>query len=443
MKKFSQLHEELKGKTAVMTFGRMNPPTTGHAKLIDHVLKQKGDHHVYVSHSTDRKKNPLTGEEKVGLLHKMYPDHKDTFKSSSSESPTFLHAASDLHKSGYHHLHMVVGSDRVDDMKEKLNKYNGVKGAHGHYNFKSITVSSAGDRDPDAEGTEGMSASKMRAHAKSGNVDEFKKGLHPSLHDHAHEIMKRISSRLDEDYDREDYLQGKLFKVGDIVESTNGQAEIIALGTNYVTLVQDGKTFKDWISNVKLIETKDEQSKLKVKKESITFKGYTTKNFTPELCEVFKKIAPKFTDTYAFFNCIVSCDKLLGASKSDIIESFDKYKIEYERATKYFGKFGLSSSILSDQEDVFLEHAFTEGVSFSAVNKDKIASIIACTADIKQENKTPEETINETCEFHKRNKLSEDGWKALGRMLNRATESGIKWNKDIWHTKTQHFMGLK
>jgi len=198
MKNFKEyLEESAKEKTAVISFGRFSPPHMGHAKLVDHVLKQKGDHHIFVSHSQDSKKNPLSAEEKVHYLKKMYPKHQGSIHAATKESPTIFHAAATMHKNGYHHLHVVVGSDRVDEFHEKLHKYNGKFDAKGNgYHFKSIKVTSAGDRDPDAEGVEGMSASKMREHSLSGNKAAFKSGLHPALHPHADEMMKKIRDRI-------------------------------------------------------------------------------------------------------------------------------------------------------------------------------------------------------------------------------------------------------
>lgn len=187
MKSFLELVEEAKQgeKHHVMTFGRMNPPTTGHLKLIDKVkdvaAKHNATHSVVVSHSQDSKKNPLSGEQKVKHLKRYSPGTH--FETSSKEHPTFLHHAEKLHKQGVTHLHMVVGSDRVKEMKEKLHKYNGThKGAL--YNYKKITVHSAGHRDPDAEGSEGMSGTKMRHHASSGNYKEFKKGVPGHVPEH-------------------------------------------------------------------------------------------------------------------------------------------------------------------------------------------------------------------------------------------------------------------
>lgn len=176
---FNKFLAEEKLKTTVMAFGRMNPPTAGHEKLVNKVKeeaeKHNGNHVVVLSHSQDAKKNPLSPEAKVTHAKNLFPG--TNIKASSKEHPTFLHQASELHKSGTEHLVMVAGSDRVKDYKEKLNQYNGQSGSHGHFNFKKISVVSAGARDPDAEGVEGMSASKMREHASTGKFGKFKEGL--------------------------------------------------------------------------------------------------------------------------------------------------------------------------------------------------------------------------------------------------------------------------
>jgi hypothetical protein len=188
---FKQFLDEQKEKHAVLAFGRMNPPTTGHAKLVDKVKEVAksvgGSHHVVLSHSQDEKKNPLSAEQKLKHAHRFFPD--TNLSTSDKEHPTFLQHAAKLHKAGATHLHMVAGSDRVEEYKKKLAQYNG-KHEGALYNFKHITVHSAGERDPDAEGTEGMSASKMREHAKNNNLKEFKKGVPSHVsHTHAKELM--------------------------------------------------------------------------------------------------------------------------------------------------------------------------------------------------------------------------------------------------------------
>ena len=195
MKSFLEIIEEKDtGKHAVMTYGRMNPPTTGHLKVIDKVKEIAkdvgGSHHVIVSHTQDVKKNPLSGAQKVKALKRYSPD--TNIEKSSKEHPSIFHHAEKLHKQGVTHLHVVVGSDRVKEFKDSLNKYNGKPNKEGHvpYNFKKITVHSAGHRDPDAEGSEGVSGTKMREHAKNKNFDEFRKGVPSHVSDtHAKELM--------------------------------------------------------------------------------------------------------------------------------------------------------------------------------------------------------------------------------------------------------------
>ena len=195
MKSFLEIVEEKDtGKHAVMTYGRMNPPTTGHLKVIDKVKEIAkdvgGSHHVIVSHTQDVKKNPLSGAQKVKALKRYSPD--TNIEKSSKEHPSIFHHAEKLHKQGVTHLHVVVGSDRVKEFKDSLNKYNGKPNKEGHvpYNFKKITVHSAGHRDPDAEGSEGVSGTKMREHAKNKNFDEFRKGVPSHVSDtHAKELM--------------------------------------------------------------------------------------------------------------------------------------------------------------------------------------------------------------------------------------------------------------
>jgi hypothetical protein len=183
--------------TAVMAFGRMNPPTIGHQKLIQKVEEvadqHKGVAHIVASHSENTSKNPLPQKSKIGYLKKVAKPETRVF-GSSKQAPTILDAASALHKAGHKHLVIVAGSDRMQEYHELLHKYNGVEAKHGQYNFKSIKVVSAGHRDPDAEGAEGMSGTKMRAHAKAGDMKKFKSGLPKELHPHAEEIANHIRS---------------------------------------------------------------------------------------------------------------------------------------------------------------------------------------------------------------------------------------------------------
>lgn len=210
MKTFNTFLKEAEEKHHVLAFGRMNPITSGHEKLVDKVhsvaKKQNARHTVVVSHSQDAKKNPLTGEQKVKHAKRAFPD--TNVKSSSAEHPTIMHHASELHKAGVQHLHVIAGSDRKKEMHDLLHKYNGQEGKHGHYNFKSITVHSAGSRDPDAEGTTGMSASKMREHAAAGNKKAFHAGSPSKMSDaHKEEMYNdvRKGMNIKESYYKDTY----------------------------------------------------------------------------------------------------------------------------------------------------------------------------------------------------------------------------------------------
>jgi dephospho-CoA kinase len=196
--KFIDFLQEQKEEHAVLAFGRMNPITSGHEKLVktvkDIAHDVGGSHHIVLSHTQDSQKNPLSGAQK--LKHAERAFQGTNFSVSSKEHPTFLQHAAKLHKQGVTHLHMVAGSDRVPEYKKKLAQYNGKhKGAL--FNFKKITVHSAGQRDPDAEGVSGMSASKMRDHATNNKFTQFKKGVPSSMsHEHAREMFNDVRKGL-------------------------------------------------------------------------------------------------------------------------------------------------------------------------------------------------------------------------------------------------------
>jgi predicted RNA binding protein YcfA (HicA-like mRNA interferase family) len=193
--KFTDFLTEKTEKHGVLAFGRMSPPTIGHEALVNKVKEVaktfNGSHHIVLSHTNDPKKNPLTPQQKLKHAKRFFPN--TNLSVSTPDAPNFLAQAAKLHKSGVTHLHMVAGSDRTDEYYKLLHKYNGVKGVHGHFDFRHIKVHSAGERDPDAEGVSGMSASKMRAHAQSGNFKEFKKGIPSHVKDeHAKELYDHV-----------------------------------------------------------------------------------------------------------------------------------------------------------------------------------------------------------------------------------------------------------
>jgi hypothetical protein len=188
------LIREAKEKHAVFAFGRMNPPTTGHEVLVNKVKEiakqHNATHHVVLSHTIDKAKNPLQAKQKLKHAQRFFPN--TNLSVATSEHPTFLQQATKLHQKGVTHLHMVAGSDRVPEYERLLNKYNGTH-KDALFNFKHIEVHSAGERDPDAEGAAGMSASKMRGHANEGNFKEFRKGIPAHVkNEHAKELYDEL-----------------------------------------------------------------------------------------------------------------------------------------------------------------------------------------------------------------------------------------------------------
>ena len=172
---------EARGDDVTFTFGRFNPPTIGHLKLMDATQKVGRNYRVYASHSQDANKNPLDYRTKVKYMKRMFPTHSRRIKSDTVR--TAIDVAVKLHDEGFKNLTMVVGSDRVREFQKLLDAYNGKEARHGFYKFKSINVKSAGERDPDAEGVAGMSASKMRKAAQSNDYKSFAQGLPAGFRD--------------------------------------------------------------------------------------------------------------------------------------------------------------------------------------------------------------------------------------------------------------------
>ena len=291
MKKFLELVEEQEQtkKPVVMAFGRMNPPTTGHLKLIDKVRsladKMGAKHTVVVSHSQDSKKNPLSGDQKVKHLKKYSPGTH--FQSSSKESPTILHHAAKLHAAGHDHLVVVGGSDRVKEMHDLLHRYNGVEGKHGHFNFKKIEVKSAGHRDPDAEGAEGMSGTKMREHAKNRDFSSFRQGVPSHVSDeHAKELMKdvRKGMGLNEQVDRGIYKA--IFVTGGpgsgkdiIIRECIAESKSVELNYTQVKSLLEGRDQKNILRNrtpLVINGPADDFTSISNIKENLECLGYST-----------------------------------------------------------------------------------------------------------------------------------------------------------------------
>ena len=259
-------------KIVVFSFGRMNPPTIGHEKLLDAMAKTAGKnpYRMYLSQSQDPKKNPLTYKDKLKTARTMFPRHARSILKSDSKN--IFQVATNLYNEGYRNLIMVVGSDRIREFDILLSKYNGKKGQHGFYNFMDIKVVSAGDRDPDAEGATGMSASKMRAAASSDDFTKFSQGLPKTVNNAFaknifNAVRKGMGLKEQRDFKkhvqlkpvsetREAFVTGDLFSIGDqvVITETNEVGFVKGLGSNYVIIETAKGVYRKWLDAVEKIE---------------------------------------------------------------------------------------------------------------------------------------------------------------------------------------------
>lgn len=257
--------EKTKG-TLTIAFGRFNPPTTGHEKLLDTVAKSSddGDYVIVPSRSNDPKKNPLDPDTKISFMRQMFPNHSEKIVNDVANR-TIFDVLKKAHNDGYTNVRIIGGGDRVKEFEKLSTGYNGAL-----YQFDNIEVRSAGERDPDAEDdVSGMSASKQRKVAAEGDFIEFRKGVPASLNNRqARDLYNavRASMGIKEGWSlweiapkfdwvnlRENYVSGNIFNVGDVVENLNTGlvGKIIRRGTNYLICVtEDNIMFKSWIKDV-------------------------------------------------------------------------------------------------------------------------------------------------------------------------------------------------
>ena len=257
--------------TLTLAFGRFNPPTAGHEKLIQAAEKAAagGDLKIYPSRTQDNKKNPIDPDMKVSYMRKMFPDYKDNIINDPKMRSIFdvLVAASE---EGYKSVNIIVGSDRLGEFESLAMKYNG-----DIYNFDEIKTISAGPRDDEAEGVGGVSSSKQRKAVMDDDFKAFKRGLPKTVKDaDAQALFDAVRTGMSvkkekdvkESYDlweiapksdprglRDNYVKRKIFNIGDLVENLNTGlvGRIMRRGTNYLICVtEQDNMFKSWIHDV-------------------------------------------------------------------------------------------------------------------------------------------------------------------------------------------------
>ena len=256
--------EKTKG-TLTVAFGRFNPPTTGHEKLLDTVASNsdEGDYIIVPSRSQDKKKNPLDPDTKVSVMRQMFPQHSERIV-NDAQNRTIFDVLKKAHMDGYTNVRIVGGGDRVAEFEKLSGNYNGKL-----YQFDNVEVVSAGDRDPDGDDVSGMSASKQRKAAAEGDFATFRKGVPSSLNNNqARELynnlraamqikegwnMWEIAPKFDWKNLRENFINENIFRVGELVENVNTGliGKIIRRGTNHLICVtEDDIMFKSWIKDV-------------------------------------------------------------------------------------------------------------------------------------------------------------------------------------------------
>ena len=266
--------EDKKTSGIVIVFGRFNPPTIGHKRLIDasaREAKRAGyDLKIFPSRTQDKKKNPLDPGMKINYMKQMFPDYEENIQ-NDAEANTIFDVLTNSYGEGYKNATIMVGQDRLAEFQGLAQKYNG----SDLYNFDNIMVMSGGTRDPDSDDVTGMSASKMRNFVTQGNFQSFAQGIPDTLKpmqkrelfnmvgkamgvkqkDTQKEEIElwEIAPKLDSEKLRENYLDNRIFNVGDVVENLNTGliGKITRRGSNHLICVtENGIMFKAWLKDL-------------------------------------------------------------------------------------------------------------------------------------------------------------------------------------------------
>ena len=253
--------------TLTIAFGRFNPPHAGHQQLMDTAAAaaeaEESDYMIVPSRSNDPKKNPLDADTKVAFMRGMFPQHSSRIQNDQN-TRTIFDVLKKAHNDGYTNVRIVGGADRVKEFDKLANNYNG-----SLYQFDNVEVLSAGDRDPDADGVEGMSASRLRLAASENDFKTFMSAMPEGfprreakqLFDTTRMSMGineewgiwEMAPKFDLDTLRENYVSKAIFGIGELVENLNTGlvGRIVRRGANHLICVTEDKImFKAWIKDV-------------------------------------------------------------------------------------------------------------------------------------------------------------------------------------------------
>ena len=471
---------ELPSKKVVFAFGRFQPPGKNHGLVfaaVKHLATAQGaDHIIYASRSQDKKSNPLPVDRKVYWLNRMFP--KTNFIGADDSIRTFIEAAKHLNKK-YKNLVMVAGSDRVSEFQTLLDKYNGKE-----FNFDTIEVVSAGERDPDSEGTSGMSGTKMRDAAKNSDVKSFKKGL-PStvttidakrLMNELREYMGLEVVKEDISFDRnelrEQYLRGEVFLKGEFVQDDAGTYEIVDRGTNYLTVVNEsGELLKKWIHMVHTVEVISEDIPIGYAPKEITFKGYTTKNLhhSPDATKAFQATIERLNkglvkDPVAVLNSLKATDTYMKLNDVHLAQgkaptetelaswntAHAKAKDSLERSGEYLHHMDYWKQHETELQGMLANYTpATAGadmndsynptgdqiseMKFNTNDRIKVARVIATALGITDVDKmsNPAQLVNNGLRKIRNKPMRPEYVDVIHHMLQTATEAGIEFDPKL------------
>ena len=256
--------------TLTLAFGRFNPPHAGHQQLMDIAAasaeEQESDYIIVPSRSNDKKKNPLDADTKISMMRQMFPQHSERIINDTGNR-TIFDVLKKAHNDGYANVRIIAGQDRVKEFDKLSQNYNG-----SLYQFDALEVLSSGERDPDSDGVEGLSSSRMRLAAMEGDFKTFRSGLPEDvprkqamiLFDTVRQGMGveevqecwniwEIAPKEDPENLREAYIKKEVFDIGTKVENVNTGliGRIIRRGANHLICVtEDNIMFKSWIKDV-------------------------------------------------------------------------------------------------------------------------------------------------------------------------------------------------
>ena len=256
-------------KTLYVVWGRMNPPTTGHEKLLDFLKAKAGNNpfRIYLTQSEDNNKNPIPFVQKVKFARKGFPQYARQIM-LDKRLKTIFDMMTAVYNEGFKRVVIVAGSDRVREYDVTLNKYNGKKGRHGFYNFEKISVMNAGNRDPEAKGVEGVSGTQLRGYVSDGDFTKFAQKMPKKLSNADtkavyNAVRKGLGLKEEKEFKnriqlepvsekRELYVAGDLFNVGDkvAIKENDVIGTVTHLGTNYVIVEANGIQYRKWITSI-------------------------------------------------------------------------------------------------------------------------------------------------------------------------------------------------